>query len=269
MANQETETDPWVDRQITDFLLAEQGWQPDAIKARTALNELRLVRHARFKRWWVGLPLATSLAALALFFLPAPPACAQNPALCAERLWTVMIAGKVTRTDFKRQGSRSAPLIVEIYLDYGCPPCAEFFRDVLPQIQSEYVKTGKVQLVFRDLPNPRHRYADLAARYANAAGQLGYYPIATRQIFLTQALWSADGDVASHLASVLPADVMIKVRSLAANGATLVEDQASAQQDHINRTPSLVVVSGARRQLVPGDNTFTSVKTYLDSLAPR
>jgi protein-disulfide isomerase len=269
MANQEIETDPWVDRQLTTFLLPDQGWRPNETKAMAALAERRHATQTRVKRWWVGLPLATSLAGLTLFFIPAPRACAQSPAVCAERIWTAMIAGRVLQTDFKRQGSPSAPITAEIYLDYGCPPCATFFRDVLPQIETEYVKTGKLQLVFHDLPNARHRYADLAARYANAAGQLGYYSAATKQIFSTQSLWSATGDVASQLALVLPPEIMTKVKSLAASDATITEDQAKAQQDHINRTPSLIVVTEGKRQLLPGDNTLASIKAYLDSVAAR
>lgn len=42
-------------------------------------------------------------------------------------------------------------VIVE-FSDYQCPYCERFFSQTLPEIKSEYVDSGKVAMVFRDLP---------------------------------------------------------------------------------------------------------------------
>ena len=37
----------------------------------------------------------------------------------------------------------------------------------MPQLVARYIDTGKVRLIHRDFPLSRHRYARMAARYAN------------------------------------------------------------------------------------------------------
>jgi protein-disulfide isomerase len=48
-------------------------------------------------------------------------------------------------------GSPTAPVRLVEYADPQCPFCAVYARDVLPTLVREYVRTGKVQLVFRGL----------------------------------------------------------------------------------------------------------------------
>jgi protein-disulfide isomerase len=268
MANHEIRTDPWVDQQLTNLLLPDNNWMPNEAKALAALHS-RHTGRSSVRRWWIGVPLATSLTGAALFFIPTPRACAQNPVGCAERVWASMVAGRTVQNGFKQVGSQSAPVAAEIYFDYECPPCATFFREVLPKLQAEYVHSGKLKLIFRDLPIARHHYANLAARYANAAGQFGYYDAARKQLFETQGIWSKTGDIELQLAQVIPAEIMSKMRPVAASEGSLIEDQISAEQNHINRTPSLIIVFQGRRQIMPGDNSYASIKAYLDSLAAR
>jgi protein-disulfide isomerase len=62
-----------------------------------------------------------------------------------------------------------------------------FYRDTYPSLVSEYVINGKVRVVHRDFPLPQHKYARLAARYANAADELGLYDVAFNRSFETQS----------------------------------------------------------------------------------
>jgi len=255
MANQEIETDPWVDHQLTEFLHPDDNWTPNRSKA---LANLYHRRRSRLRRIWIGVPLATTLSVSALFIIPTTRACAQDPVACVEGFLTN------PKTDFKQLGSATAPTTVEIYLDYECPPCAAFFANVLPALETEYVKTGKLELIFRDMPIARHSHARLAARYANAAGRFGYYQAAAKQIFATQSTWSKTGDIESQLAPVLPPAILQKVHALVQkDDAAIDADLALAEENHLTRTPSLVIVTNGKRQLIPGDNTLAAIKSYL------
>ena len=66
-------------------------------------------------------------------------------------------------------GSASAPVRLVEYADLQCPYCAAYARDVLPTLVRDYVRTGKVELVFRGLAflGPG---SDSALRTATAAG---------------------------------------------------------------------------------------------------
>jgi protein-disulfide isomerase len=173
-------------------------------------------------------------------------------------------------THFKETGAPDAPIACQVYTDYECPSCALLYRQTIPPLIAQYVQTGKVKLVHRDFPLPQHPYARLAARYANAAGRLGYYEVAVNELFQTQNLWGANGSVDAQVAQVLAPGVMQKVREMVQNDSTLdatvAEDVAMARKDAINQTPTIIVVSKGKRQAIPGAVDFGLLKTYLDQL---
>jgi protein-disulfide isomerase len=54
--------------------------------------------------------------------------------------------------DGVRLGRADAPMVIEMYADFGCPHCLEFTVNVEPRLVEEYVVTGKAALVYRFLP---------------------------------------------------------------------------------------------------------------------
>jgi protein-disulfide isomerase len=66
-------------------------------------------------------------------------------------------------------GSPHAPVTLVEYADLQCPYCAAWARDTLPSVVTEYVRNGRVRLVFRGLAflGPD---SDLALRMVIAAG---------------------------------------------------------------------------------------------------
>ena len=115
---------------------------------------------------------------------------------------------------------------------------------------------------------PQHQYSQLAARYVNAAGKLGFYDAAVDYIFKTQSVWEKDGSLDAQMAKLLPPRTMEKVRLLVRNDRTLDEtvaaDMAMAVKDKINQTPSMVVVANGKRQLIvpiPSTNLLRAIST--------
>jgi protein-disulfide isomerase len=70
----------------------------------------------------------------------------------------------------RMKGEQNAPVLVYEIADFQCPYCARFAVDVFPQLDSAYVKTGKVRWVFVNLPLPNHANAWLASEAALCAG---------------------------------------------------------------------------------------------------
>jgi protein-disulfide isomerase len=56
----------------------------------------------------------------------------------------------------------------------------------LPQIEKEYIATGKVKYVFLDFPLPFHKQASKAAEAAHCAGEQGKYWEMHDQLFANQ-----------------------------------------------------------------------------------
>jgi protein-disulfide isomerase len=49
-------------------------------------------------------------------------------------------------------GSEDAPVKIVEFGDYKCPACQHFNLNLLPEIEKDYIKTGKVQLHFMNYP---------------------------------------------------------------------------------------------------------------------
>jgi protein-disulfide isomerase len=83
---------------------------------------------------------------------------------------TVPIAGEPSK------GSPSAKVTLVEVSDYHCPFCRRHMQTTQPQIESEYVNTGKIQYVFVDYPIEQlHPEAFKAHEAANCAGDQGKY----------------------------------------------------------------------------------------------
>ena len=74
------------------------------------------------------------------------------------------------------KGSPNAPVTLVEFTDYQCPFCGRYVRDTFPQIDRDYVATGKLKYVLLDLPlESIHKLAFKAAEAANCAGEQGKY----------------------------------------------------------------------------------------------
>ena len=57
-----------------------------------------------------------------------------------------------TNSSFVVLGPDKAPVKIKIFSSLTCLHCANFHINVVPEIKKEYIKTGKVQLIFIDFP---------------------------------------------------------------------------------------------------------------------
>jgi len=73
------------------------------------------------------------------------------------------------------KGSDNAPVTIIEFGDFQCSFCGRFYTQSLPQIQSEYIDTGKVKLVYRDFPLGGHQYAQKSAEAAECADDQGLF----------------------------------------------------------------------------------------------
>ncbi|MFZ0640862.1 MAG: thioredoxin domain-containing protein [Candidatus Acidiferrales bacterium] len=93
----------------------------------------------------------------------------------------------------KSLGSPSAPIRLEVFDDYECPACGNFYEQTLRTLIDTYVAEGKVYLVHRDFPLPMHQYSRQAARWVNAAARIGKFEAVERALFDNQMAWSEYG----------------------------------------------------------------------------
>lgn len=105
----------------------------------------------------------------------------------------------------KSYGSRSAPITMEVFSDYECPMCRTLYEQTLWPMISDYVASGKVYLIHRDYPLaiPAHKYSGQAARWANAAAQIGQFENVEAALYDNQQAWDASGDLEKYIAAAM------------------------------------------------------------------
>ena len=78
---------------------------------------------------------------------------------------------KVSIDDDPMKGDPDAEVTVIEFSDFQCPFCSRFYTQTLSQLEENYIDTGKINLVFRDLPldrlHPNARPAHIAAECAD------------------------------------------------------------------------------------------------------
>ena len=86
------------------------------------------------------------------------------------------------------KGSATAKVTVIEFSDYQCPFCGRYSRDTYGQLERDYVKTGKVRYVFRNLPlEALHPQSFKAHEAALCAGDQGKYWEMHDQLFANQS----------------------------------------------------------------------------------
>ena len=78
-------------------------------------------------------------------------------------------------TGWYSMGREDAPVTVVEFTDYQCPFCRRFETDSFAQLKKDYIDTGKVRFVSRDLPLDFHPNAPAAAMAARCAGDQHKY----------------------------------------------------------------------------------------------
>ncbi len=98
---------------------------------------------------------------------PATRAAAAAPASVAPNEKVKMSVG----AGWYSMGREDAPVTMVEFTDYQCPFCRRFETGIFAQLKKEYIDTGKVRFVSRDLPLEFHPNAPGAAVAARCAGE--------------------------------------------------------------------------------------------------
>lgn len=90
-------------------------------------------------------------------------------------------------------GSPDAKVTITEYASYTCPHCANFHTAVFKPLKAEYIDTGKVRFVFREVYFDR--YGLWGAILARCGGDMRYFGI-NGILFEKQQEWAASDDPA-------------------------------------------------------------------------
>ena len=143
-------------------------------------------------------------------------------------------------------GSPEAPVTLVEYADLQCPYCAQWSRDALPTLVEDYVKTGKLRIVFRGLAfiGPD---SDTALRTVISAGENDHLWDVLHGLYLNQghenAGWVTDELVSEIAAGVqgLDGGALLDARWDDAVASELERAAQAARAAGVNGTPAFQV----------------------------
>jgi len=99
----------------------------------------------------------------------------KNNVAQAPRRPAVPPTARVSIKGSESLGLDDAPVTVVEFTDYQCPYCLKFVNDTFSRLKEQYVDTGKVRWVVRDMPLGFHANARKAAQAAHCAGEQGRF----------------------------------------------------------------------------------------------
>jgi len=197
-----------------------------------------------------------------------PESTGKSPAISA-----ISVNGVADIDPAKAFGSREPVLVLEVFSDFQCPMCKEFYERTLTRLMKDYV-TGmspcKVYIVHRDFMWPYHAYSPLAASYSRAAAHIGKCAEVEAALFANQQKWESSGDVRGTVAAALSPAEMKKVERLVESRSLepLIErDQQLGWALPVRGTPTLVIhTRDGHAYPVTGTLSYDLLRSFIDEL---
>ncbi len=216
------------------------------------------------RKFLIGLT-ATSVAALSAWSIlpratqdllaPVGAASAEEAASAAE-----------IKIEDMAMGSPDAKVTLIEYASFTCPHCANFHANVFGDLKKDYIDTGKVRFVYREVYFDR--YGLWAAMMARCGGEMRYFGISDI-LFDTQKDWAHSDDP-----TVVVGNLRKIGRSVGMDDASLdacMKDGATAQalvtryeesmkEYNVEGTPTLII-NGEKHS----NMSYADLKTILDA----
>ena len=165
-------------------------------------------------------------------------------------------------------GAADAPVTMIEYASFTCPHCAAFHDDQFQKLKAEYIDTGKVRFVYREVYFDR--FGLWASMVARCGGEMRFFGIAD-MLFERQQEWIAGGDPAAiaenlrkigRTAGMDDATLDACLTDEAQAKALVAWYQANAETDGVESTPTLII-DGEKHSNMAYDELKALIETAL------
>jgi protein-disulfide isomerase len=167
-------------------------------------------------------------------------------------------------------GNADAPVTIVEYASFTCPHCRNFHDTVFPDLKADYIDTGKVHFIYREVYFDRYGlWAGMLARCGGADRYFGFVDV----LYETQSEWVSGGDpagIADNLrklgrtAGLSDEEVNACLSDQAKAEALVAEFEKNSQADNIESTPSFVI-NGTKHSNMPYDEFREILDDELES----
>ena len=168
----------------------------------------------------------------------------------------------------RTRGADTAPITVYEMSDFQCPYCRRFALNTFPELDRDYVATGKVRWVFINYPLTMiHPNAAVAAEVAMCAAKTGKFWEVHDLLFRNQATWAPLTEPGAFFltladSAAIPVDPFRKCLADRETLQEIASDAKGASQSGASSTPSFYIEGG----LLPGAQPVEVFRQILDSI---
>jgi protein-disulfide isomerase len=168
-------------------------------------------------------------------------------------------------------GSLSAPVTIEVFSDFQCPSCRDFYLGTIRQVLQNYSRNNKVCVIYHDLQiTNNHKYSLVAARYAEAASRMGRQNLLRvyDAIYADQVKWSQNGNVEATLAKALSPQDFQTIKRIVNDPSinqAVRREMNFAQKQNITSTPTIILHYSGKQEKVANAITYNLMKQAIDS----
>lgn len=171
-------------------------------------------------------------------------------------------------------GKADAKVTIVEFSDYQCPFCARYSHETFPQIERDYIETGRVKYVFRDYPiEAAHPQAFKAHEAVHCAAEQGKRREMHKKVFANQRAMSVHDLTAHALALGLDKAGFEKCLAEGSHSAKVRSAISAGGQAGVRGTPTFFVgltelnspkLKAVRR--IVGAQPYSAFKAAIDDL---
>ena len=175
-----------------------------------------------------------------------------------------VLPGKGDAESVHIRGNPQAPVTLEEFGDFQCPPCGNI-AVFIDELVKEY--GPRLRIVFRNFPLPNHKHAREAALAAEAAGLQGRFWEMHHVLYREQAVWSKADNVPELFNDYagmigLNLDQFKKDMDGEKTKARVDSDHERGDSLGVQSTPTVFINN---RQVGPNDKTPDDLRATIDA----
>ena len=188
--------------------------------------------------------------------------------LAATSVASTSLAQETTKVEVVEMvlGNPDATVTLTEYASFTCPHCARFHTDVMPSLKTDYIDTGKIKFVYREV------YFDRLGLWGGMLARCGgpekYFGIVD-MIYKRQSEWTKGENAAEiaenlykigRIAGLKNEDMVACMQNQDMAKAMVADFQKNAEADGINSTPTLMI-----NGVTHGNQSYSALKKLLNA----
>ena len=177
---------------------------------------------------------------------------------------SALILGAPLKDDFV-MGKPTAPLVMVEYASLSCPHCAHFNATVLPELEKQYIDTGKMRYILRQVP--LNESALKGAELVDCVGEQNNdkYYVFSKVLFDSQNKWAFDSNFLSSLETIASVGGVSKDQfqgclSTDREMKVLKQKKRAIDELHVPHTPYIFIGDEAYE----GDRSIEAMSKFID-----